>query len=233
MNSSRRLKVAGPSGATNQPHFRRWFTLRRIIVGSAVFVAAAVLLFTALHMAQLSKGGSAMGDWPYYGSPSAAMNAANVVVTVQYIDSRTDTTYPIASDSTDPILNPQAGISVTQGSEEAGLDVVTSRVAVLTSIKGELEPGLVIEVSQPGTKFLGISYPGAGTTFIGDLAKQENTAPIPAESSVLLLLNAFPGAPYAPINPEEGAFLVVDNQVISSNPDTVPPTSLNAYLEAQ
>ncbi len=231
MNSAEQLKDVGPPDATDQRHSQNWFTRRRIVVGSIAIVAAAALLFVGLHMAQLSKGASAMGDWPYYGSPSAAMGAADVVVTVQYIDSRTDTMYPIASDSTDPVLNPQAGIAVTQDTKETALNVVISRVAVLTSIKGELEAGQVIEVSQLGTKFLGISYPAAGITFIGDIAKQDNADA--AETSVLLLLSQYPEAPYSPINPEEGALLVVGDQVIPTNPNLVAPTSLSTYLDVQ
>ena len=216
------------------PHHRRpkpRLPRRRLVAVSAAVIAGAVLVFVLLQMAQLSKSASAMGDWPYYGSPSAAMGAADVVVTAMYIDSRTATIYPLPSDSTDPVLNPQAGIELSQGPKEVGLDVVISRVAVLTSLKGELEVGRVIEVTQPGTTFLGISYPAAGATFIGDIAQEANVSG--AESSILLLLSQHPDSSYSPINPDEGVFLIQDNQVLPTDPDMAEPTDLSAYLDAQ
>lgn len=230
MNSASVFKTPEPSAITRQRFVRNWSTHRSLIVGVSLVIGVA-LLFVGLPVAQLSKSTSGMGDWPFYGSPQAAVNAADVVVTAKYIDSRNATMFALASDSTDPLLNPQAGVATVLDSKDDGVEVVISRVAVVSSIKGDLEVGRVIEVSQPGTRFLGVNYPAAGNTFISDVAKMG--AKETADTSVLLLLSQHPDSTYSPINPDEGVLLVVGTQVLSTDPDLVGPSTLSAYQGPQ
>lgn len=92
-------------------------------------------------------------DYPAYDTLEDAAEEAALIVTGEYVSSETELLYPTLEEGDDPESNPQQGVA----EEDIDLDelaVVTtvSQLRVTEVIKGDVQVGDIIEVSQLGER---------------------------------------------------------------------------------
>jgi len=98
-------------------------------------------------------------DYPIYETLGEAVREADFVGVVEHISSRDELLYPIIDDCADPEVNPQVGQRIKQKElDEAANPGTLATVRVVESYKGDIEPGRLIEVWQPGGVKDGVLY---------------------------------------------------------------------------
>src|SRR4051812_1194829 len=125
--------------------------MRQFLVrlGGAVVVALSTAACTSTSVAQ--------ADYPYYDSPAALFDRADLVVEADVArDSRVTREWPQPAVGTDPVTNPQAG--APPGDEDTSVVITVHRASLVTIYKGTARPGDSIEVSQPGGRLDGVTY---------------------------------------------------------------------------
>ena len=188
-------------------------------------LTVAALAFTACNEGSTLETVVMHADYPLYDSVESAAGTADVVITGVYLDSRTELLYPAASEGADPAANPQAGVD----EEDIDLDELAivrtiNTVRVTEVLKGDLQIGDVLEVSQLG-----------GTTD-EQVVTEESTTPLSSieEPEFALLLNELGNGTYDLVHPQQGLFVVDEESVESISPDTdFQDIETVADLEAQ
>jgi hypothetical protein len=138
-------------------------------------------------------------DYPVYDNAEQIIGSADVIVRGMAVASRAEWLYPETSTETDPLLNPQAGLpadEVAQWRQDAAVAVTVSTLEVTEVLKGEVEVGERVEVSQVGGTLDGVTY------------TEQHTTALPADGSefVLLLADHGAGQPYDLLNPEQALY---------------------------
>lgn len=162
------------------------------------------LLFTAC-IAQAET----QADYPSYGNVSEIAAAGDVIVQGEVLGSHAGILYPSSDDSTDETANPQGGLAddeTGRAREEGAVPVTISSVRVIDVLKGDAEPGDVIQVSQPGGSGDG------GQTAEGDAPRLGSIA----AESLILVLAAHDDAPFDLLNPTEAVFTVDSSGKVTS-----------------
>ena len=177
MNPGRRVAPTRPS---------------HIIIGAAI--VALALIGTAACTSSREPEPVPIADYLQYSTAGEAVDAADLVITGEYLDSRPDTLYPSEVDSDDPSENPQAGVPDADiNDEDIGIPITVSRIRVTAVLKGAAAPGDIIEVQEVrGTELLESAQDGY------------------PDAELLLLLASWEGSPHALVNPTQGLMLVVD-----------------------
>ncbi len=137
-------------------------------------------------------------DYIGYETLGEAANESEVVVTGTSLSSKSELLYPNVSDSQDPLVNPQAGLSeeeLKKYREEFALPITVTQFRVDEVISGDVKPGDVIEIQQDGGKIGTVVYKEASTTLVSEIDK--------SEGRTLLSLSDLSGR-YTPINPTQG-----------------------------
>jgi hypothetical protein len=143
-------------------------------------------------------------NYPVYRSSAELIDAADLIVRGTPINSRVEKMYPDVSTDSDPMRNPQAGLSdeeVRQARESQAVVVTVTTVKVAEAIKGAAAVGDVVQVSQLGGVLDGVRYADSGTTLL----------PTNARASYVLFLAAYgAGKPHDLLNPGQAMYLVGD-----------------------
>jgi hypothetical protein len=140
-------------------------------------------------------------DYPVYDSSADILETADLVIRGAVVSSRVEKLYPELSTSTDPVTNPQAGLSdeeVRTWREDSAVVVTVATVRVAEVIKGAAAPGDLVEVSQLGGLLDGVRH------------TEEHTRILPAGGGDFVLLLAAHGKdrPYDLLNPEQAMYEV-------------------------
>ncbi|GAA1580876.1 hypothetical protein [Actinoplanes couchii] len=138
-------------------------------------------------------------DYPVYDNAEQIIGTADVIVRGTAVASRAEWLYPETSTETDPLLNPQAGLSageIAQWREDAAVAVTVSTLEVTEVLKGEVAVGERVEVSQVGGTLDGVTY------------TEQHTTVLPSDGSefVLLLADHGAGKPFDLLNPEQALY---------------------------
>ena len=88
------------------------------------------------------------GDYPSYATVDEMVAQADLVVRGTALSAREDVLLPDDATGTDPLTNPQAGVSPDRD-DASGVDVTVTAVRVDEVFKGDVAPGDTIEVSRP------------------------------------------------------------------------------------
>lgn len=156
---------------------------------------------TALALALVLAAGCAApvemhADYPGYDSLDAAIAAADTIVQGEFLESREATLEPVIdTTSGDAEMNPHFGVDPEE-IDTTGLGVPTtvSRIEVLETFAGTVEPGAIIEVRQMG----GSGAKESSTTLLEDAGN----------TGFILLLAENPDGVFSLINPQAGAWTV-------------------------
>lgn len=187
---------------------------------TALAATAAVAALTVAGCSAPDVDGSAAGgddsvtlsaDYPVYDSLEAAGDEADSVVRGVYISSEVDLLYPMVDAGGDAETNPQDGVDVSQEDlDEMAVVITVSRVEVTEVLKGDLQVGDVIEVSQLGGRYDDVQYDEESTTLLEQVAATE----------VVVLLNDTGAGRFDLINPAQGLFEVEGDSVTAVEPDS-------------
>jgi len=145
-------------------------------------------------------------DYPASSSAKQIVGKSDLVVRVRPVASRVEKLLPDRSDSTDPLVNPQAGVPADEVAQADPVVVTVSTVKVVDVVKGAAQPGDVIEVSQLGGLLDGVRYVDTETTTLSATA---------ADDYVLMLAAHGAGKPYDLLNPVQGMYTVNSAGVLS------------------
>ncbi|MCB2412408.1 hypothetical protein LGT39_06040 [Demequina sp. TTPB684] len=196
--------------------------LRMIGRHPLTFVALVVLilLVAAIVVPRIPLGGTASAlpvayvnaDYPTYETSAKALDAAEAVVAVEYVDSWFDTLYPDVDTSIkDPARNPQAGIDQDDIDLTAmGVPVVVSQVVVTEVFSGKVEVGQTLEVQQLGGPDNGVMVVEVGAPLLGDIVKERRV------DQLVLLLDRWPEGHYTALNPDQGVLVLRGDEAVSS-----------------
>ncbi len=87
-------------------------------------------------------------DYPYYASTADLFESADLVVEVTLGDGRAGIMLPMDSDSDDPRLNPNAGVTTDDDEDVLGVPVTVFTATVTAVHRGDAASGDVIDVQQ-------------------------------------------------------------------------------------
>ncbi|MFE9817922.1 hypothetical protein [Streptomyces sp. NBC_00236] len=172
-------------------------------------VASSSLLVLALAAAGCANGEPASekaaetsdviayeADYPVYDSLDQVVEKADVIVKGTVVGSSVRELVPETSTDTDPLANPQAGLSEEEAADEDPVVITVSRVKVSEVLSGNVKPGDIVEVSQLGGQRGKVTY------------KEKHTTALTANGTqyVLMLAAHGPAAPYDLLNPEQALY---------------------------
>ncbi|MFF3955547.1 hypothetical protein ACFYY1_20265 [Streptomyces sp. NPDC001890] len=174
------------------------------------FVASGSLLVLALSAAGCSNGGEQAGgkaaekseviayqaDYPVYDSLDEVVEKADLIVKGTVVGSTVKELRPEKSTDTDPLTNPQAGLSEEEAAETDPVVITVSEVKVSEVLAGDAEPGDIVEVSQLGGERGNVTYQEKHTTTLAKNGTQY----------VLMLAGHGASAPYDLLNPEQALY---------------------------
>ncbi|KNE84100.1 MULTISPECIES: hypothetical protein [Streptomyces] len=180
--------------------------LRNTLVGGA-FVLAALATAGCSSPGGASSGSSAgkapeavvyEADYPAYDSLDGVIEAADVIVTGEVVDSRVEELLPDEPQGDDPLANPQAGVAEEDRAEIEPVVTTVSTLRVSGVLAGDVRAGDTIEVSQLGGELGGTTY------------REESTTPLAGDGTeyVLMLADHGDDAPYDLLNPEQALYTV-------------------------
>jgi hypothetical protein len=137
-------------------------------------------------------------DYPTYDTGAELVGNAAVIVRGAAVSSRVEWLYPEVSTNSDPAVNPQAGLpsdEVDAWQQDSGVVVTISTVRVDEVLKGDIQVGQQIEVSQLGGTIDDVTY------------EDTNTVVLPADGSDYALLLADHNAkPFDLLNPQQALY---------------------------
>lgn len=138
-------------------------------------------------------------DYPVYDSIESAIEEADLIVKGEYIGSEVDLLYPTLETEGDPESNPQQGIA-PEGVDLKEMAIVTtvSQLRITEVLKGDMNVGDIIEVSQLGGEYDEVNYNEESTTLLSEVDVPE----------VALFLNQTSDTTFDLINPAQGIFIV-------------------------
>ncbi|WP_288920299.1 hypothetical protein [uncultured Bifidobacterium sp.] len=170
---------------------------------SAVIIAVFVMLQLAAHTPQTTTTMEVYADYPVYASVSDSVSASDIIITGVPLNSREVIEYPrIDFETGTEESNPQRGLTWENIDIEAmSVPHIVTEFQVTDSIKGDVLPGTVINVTQVGGTVDGIKI------------REKNTIPLQEVDTthgkqLLLLLNKHEDGTFDPINPTEGVLSV-------------------------
>lgn len=141
-----------------------------------------------------------LADYPAYDSIGAAAHASDVVIEGLVVSSDEGKLLPDdLSGIDDPDLNPQYGLENPANPDESAIPIMISTIEVVRSLKGSIEPGTTIQVSQMG----GDGVVEGGSTLLHDINSD----------GVILFLDVGDDGVYFAINPEIGVWSIKGQQV--------------------
>ncbi|TXS36606.1 hypothetical protein [Streptomyces sp. OR43] len=135
-------------------------------------------------------------DYPVYDSLDQVVKKADVIVQGTVVGSTVKELMPETSTDTDPLANPQAGLSPEEAADTDPVVITVSRVKVSEVLSGDVKPGDIVEVSQLGGERGKVTY------------KEKHTTALAANGTqyVLMLAAHGPTAPYDLLNPEQALY---------------------------
>lgn len=160
------------------------------------------------HLSFTSEEVEFAADYLEYESLSEASASSSIVVIGTPLSSESKLLYPTISDSKDPLLNPQAGLSESEMKEfmeQAGVPITVTKFRIDEVIGGDAKPGEIIEVQQDGGKIETVSYREGSTTLLSEIDINEQ--------KILLNLKALPDK-FTPINPTQGVVAVQGEKLV-------------------
>lgn len=125
---------------------------------SAVIIAVFVMLQLAAHTPQTTTTMEVYADYPVYASVSDSVSASDIIITGVPLNSREVIEYPrIDFETGTEESNPQRGLTWENIDIEAmSVPHIVTEFQVTDSIKGDVLPGTVINVTQVGGTVDGI-----------------------------------------------------------------------------
>lgn len=147
-------------------------------------------------------------DYPVFDSIESASDEADLIVKGEYIDSAVELLYPTIETEGDPESNPQQGIASEEVDlEEMAIVTTVSQLRITEVLKGDVNVGDIIEVSQVGGEYDDVTYDEESTTLLSEVDVPE----------VALFLNQTSDTTFDLINPAQGIFTVEGNTVEASS----------------
>lgn len=176
---------------------------------------ALALALSMLVVACGSGRSGVVADYPAYATVPEMIDAADVILIGTVLSTRVEEVLADGGTGADPSLDPQAGLEST---ERANSVVVTVAVVEVTQVmKGDVENGQRIEVSQPGER----NNVPAGTTLVE-----------PGGMDYAFVLKLHEGAPYDLVNPQQGLYRVgADGRLTTVSEGNQLPVDRAADLE--
>ncbi|WP_212816750.1 hypothetical protein [Polymorphospora rubra] len=169
---------------------------------------AGVLVLTLGATACVAVGvAESQVDYPYYESPAALFDRADLVVEADLSpDSRVTLLEPDPPTGTDPAANPQAGMESDAEPAPGALVITVYTARAVTVFKGEVRVGQNIEVKEMGGTLRGVRHEVAGAV------------PLNGGERYVLFLSTYPNAPASLLNPQQGQYRVDDSGALSAVP---------------